>query len=246
MAKQSGIGSSLIVGAFDISGQIGALTSVEATRATADVTSIQSTGPELIPTIKDGSLAFTSYWTGATAGEAHLVLSVLPRTDVQVSALIGATVGSAAACMVAKEVGYAPTRGADGSLVATTTAKGSGYGLEWGEMLTTGKQTFASGSTNSAELPDYGATSSLFGSAAYLHVISLGSGTPTLTIADATTSGGSFTGITGMVFTPTVAGVTRVQGAVNATVRRWVRMQVTGTYTNLVCVVVFVRYLETP
>ena len=141
---------------------------------------------------------------------------------------------------------YAPTRGQDGSLVATTTAKGSGYGLEWGELLTTGKQTFASGSINSAELPDYGATSSLFGSAAYLHVISLGSGTPTLTIADATTSGGSFTGITGMVFTPTVAGVTRVQGAVNATVRRWIRLQVTGTYTNLVCVVVFVRYLETP
>ena len=246
MPKQSGIGSSLIVGAFDLSGFIGALTACEASRATVDVTAINATGPELLPGLKDGSLAFTSYWTGATAGEAHAVLSALPRTDVQVSALIGSTVGAPAASMVAKQMGYAPTRGQDGSLVATTTANGSGYGLEWGELLTTGKQTFASGSTNSAELPDYGATSSLFGSAAYLHVISLGSGTPTLTIADATTSGGSFTGITGMVFTPTVAGVTRVQGATNATVRRWIRLQVTGTYTNLVCVVVFVRYLETP
>ena len=93
MPKQSGIGSSLIVGAFDLSGFIGALTACEASRATVDVTAINATGPELLPGQKDGSLAFTSYWTGATAGEAHTVLSALPRTDVQVSALIGSTVG---------------------------------------------------------------------------------------------------------------------------------------------------------
>jgi len=49
-----------------------------------------------------------------------------------------------------------------------------------------------------------------------------------------------------MAFTPTVAGTERLQGAVDATVRRYVRVQITGTYTNLKCVLVFVRYLETP
>lgn len=243
MAKLSGLGSSLIVGAFDISGDIGALSSIEAMRASLDVPAINQSAMDRIMGLKDGNLAFSSYWN-TSAGQAHLVLSALPRTDIQMSWLHSSAVGGVAGSMIAKQAGYAPTRGQDGSLAAETRGLANGYGLEFGELLTTGVQTFASGTVNGTSI-DYGSVSSLFGAAAYLHVISLGSGTPTVTVADSANDS-VFAAVTGMAFTPTVAGTQRLQGAVNATVRRYVRVQVTGTYTNLVAVLVFVRYLETP
>lgn len=243
MAKSSGLGSSLIVGAYDISGDIGSLSSIESMRASIDVPAINQSAMDRIMGHKDGSLAFGSYWN-AVAGQAHPVLSALPRTDIQMSWLHGSTVGEVAASMIAKQANYAPARGADGSLAATTTAHANGYGLEFGELLTTGVQTFASGTVNGTSI-DYGSASTLFGAAAYLHVISLGSGTPTVTITDSAANS-VFVAVTGMAFTPTVAGTQRLQGLTTATVRRYVRAEVTGTYTNLVAVVVFVRYLETP
>jgi hypothetical protein len=90
-----------------------------------------------------------------------------------------------------------------------------------------------------------GATASTsFGLAAYLHVFSIGSGTATFTIQDsanriawANVTGGGFTNVT-------AAGVQRIQTATNGTVRRYVRVNVTGSFTNVVAVVHFVRYLN--
>ncbi len=245
MAKVSGLGSSLIVGAFDISGDIGALSGTETSRATLDVTAINESAMDRIVGRKDGALGFDSFWNTA-AGQAHLVLSALPRTDVQISYLHGSTVGEVGASMIAKQIDYAPAFGADGSLVATTTAQSNGYGLEWGELLSTGVQTFALGTVNGTSI-DYGSASSAFGAAAYLHVISLGSGTPTVTIADSANNSTFATlSPTALAFTPTVAGTQRLQTGTTATIRQYLRAQVTGTYTNLVAVVLVVRYLATP
>jgi hypothetical protein len=57
-------------------------------------------------------------------------------------------VGFPAASMTAKQTTYAPTMGADGSLAISVNAVANGYGLEWGEMLTTGKQSFATGTVS--------------------------------------------------------------------------------------------------
>ena len=112
-----------------------------------------------------------------------------------------------------------------------------------GEMLTTGKQTAASGTVNGTSI-DLGSVSTLFGAAAYLHAFSLGSGTATVAVQDSADNA-TFAAITGMGFTAITAPTSeRVQGAVDATVRRYVRVSVTGTYTNLVFAVNFVRYLE--
>mgnify|MGYP000668890595 FL=1 len=68
MAKSSGLGSNLYVGKYDLSGSIGALGSIEAMRATLDVPAINQSAMDRIVALKDGSVAFTSYWTGSTAG----------------------------------------------------------------------------------------------------------------------------------------------------------------------------------
>lgn len=244
MAKQSGLGSALWVGSADLSGDIGSIQSATVSRAVLDVTGIDKSAPERVVGLRDGDLSYAAFWNTA-AGQAHATLSAMPTTDVLVSMAAGTpAVGTAACSLYAKQTSYAPARGADGSLVATISASANGYPLEWGELLTTGKQTFASGSTNGTSI-DLGATDTAFGAAAYLHVFSLGSGTPTLTIADSANDS-TFAALspTSLAFTPTVAGVERQQTGLTATIRRYVRLQVTGTYTDLVCALVFVRYTE--
>jgi len=246
MAKQSGVGSALWFGSVDLSGDVGAIGTIEATRSTLPMTGINAAGEERVMARRDGSISFTSYWNHA-AGAANLTLNPQPRTDIQVTCAAGTpAVGTAAASLVAKETSYAPALGSDGSLAATVSAVGNGYPLEWGELLTTGKQTFASGTVNGTSI-DLGSTSTLFGAAAYLHVFSLGSGNPTVTVKDSADNGTFLTlSPTALAFTPTVAGVQRLQTGLTATIRRYVRVEVAGTYTNLVAVVNFVRYSEDP
>lgn len=244
MAKQTALGSNLYWGTADLSGDVGALTSAETLRGVLDVTGMNQSAMERVLARRDGSLAFSAFWNTAV-GQAHLTLSALPRTDVQVSAVMGTpAVGSACCSLNAKQITYGPTFGDDGSLVASLTASANGTPLEWGEILTTGKQTFASGTVNGTSI-DLGAASTDFGAAAYLHVFSLGSGTPTVAVADSANNS-AFAAVTGLSFTPTVAGVERKQTAALATVRQYVRIQVSGTYTALVCALNFVRYTEDP
>lgn len=251
MAKQSGVGSALWFGSVDISGDVGAVNSLEHSRAEQDVTGINKSAVERILLRHDGMIGFTAFWN-PTAGQAHPTLSALPRTDVQVTVGIGSAsgaVGQWAASLLAKQTGYSPAFGDDGSLVASINAVANGYPLEWGELLTTGKQTFASGSVNgtSIDLNNVyaGSTTTAFGAAAYLHVFSLGSGTPTLTIKDSANDS-TFAALspTSLAFTPTVAGVERQTTGLTATIRRYIRVEVTGSYTNLVCALSFVRYTE--
>lgn len=244
MAKMSGIGSKLWVGAYDLSGDIGSVDTIEALRGVLPSTSIEDAAESRMPGLKDGNLGFNAYWNTA-ADREHLVLTAITTADVQMTMAAGTpAVGTAAASIIAKKTSMAASRGADGSLITTVTGSANGYGLEWGELLTAGAATFASGSLNGTSI-DLGSTSTAFGAAAYLHVISLGSGTPTVIVADSANDS-TFTGVTGLTFSPASAGTSRVQTAALATVRRYVRIQVSGTYTNLVCVLNFVRYTENP
>lgn len=244
MAKVSGIGSSLAFAQYDLSGDIGALTSISASRTMLDVTSIQDPAPYRLPGRRDGAVGFLSYWN-TTAGQAQAVLKAMPTSDVICTWFLSSTVGDPGASLVAKQTNYAPTLGADGSLTADLSAEANGYGLEWGQMLTTGKQTFASG-TQTGTSVDLGSVSTLFGAAAYLHVFSIGSNSATVKLQDSADNG-TFADLTGMTFTSVSAATSeRIQGGASATVRRYVRLNVSGTYTNLVCAVNFVRYFASP
>jgi hypothetical protein len=133
-------------------------------------------------------------------------------------------VGDPAASIVGKQVTFDQARGQDGSLVVNTQLVSNGEALEWGQLLTTGKQSFGTGTVNGASI-DFGDTETLFGASAYIHVTSHGSGTATFTIQDSADDS-SFAAVTGMAFTA-VTGATseRLQGATDATVRRYVRVR---------------------
>jgi hypothetical protein len=110
-------------------------------------------------------------------------------------------------------------------------------------MLTTGKQSFSTGTVSGTSI-NLGAVSTLFGAAAYLHVISVASGTATFTVQDSDDDL-SFTPVTGLAFTGATGATTqRLQTAAGATIRQYVRIQGTGVHGAAVVFVNFVRYTE--
>jgi hypothetical protein len=241
--KLSAVGSNCYVGTADLSGDVGAVPNLDLARPPFRVTGINAAAEERIPGRRDGSMGFMAFWNVDT-GQSHLTFSAMPRTDVITSVVIGTpAVGSATASMVAKQVNYATTVGEDGSLGAQIDMQGNAYGLEWGELLTSGKQSFGTGTVNGTSV-NLGAVSTLFGASAYLHVFSVASGTATFTVQDSDDDI-TFLAITGLAFTGATGATTqRLQTAAGATIRQYVRVQGTGVHGAAVIALNFVRYTE--
>ncbi len=242
MAKQSGLGDQLFIGGYDIGADTSAIGGLSTPRATLPGTGITQSGMARLFGTRDGMAEFTTFFNDADDAE-HEALRGLPRTDVHLMYLRGATRGNAGIGMVGKQIDYAPTRGDDGSLTFGVSVQANAYGLDWGRQLTAGKQTDAS-ATNSASV-DLGTGSLAFGFQAYLQVFSLGSGTPTVKIQTSSDDGGSdaFADLTDGSFGTVSAqtGVRIQSSSATLTVERYVRVVTTGTFTNLAFAVLINR-----
>lgn len=245
MSKSTGIGERLFLNQYDLSGDIGALGTIQSARAQQDVTDITKVAMARLGLLYDGHLAYSGFFDAAAAQE-HPVLSALPQAGLT-TWCAGTAAGSPTASMVANQADYSPTRGPDGSLVFSTTADESGgAGFEWGVLLTTGAQSFASagaGTYVDEYVPVFGTLPlpSTHGLSAFLHVLSLASGTATVAIQDSTDHT-SFANVSGAAFTA-VSGATSERIAATGNVRRYVRVNVAGTFTDLVAAVTFSRKL---
>jgi hypothetical protein len=242
--KLTALGSNCYIGSNDVSGDIGMLTGLEASIGTFDVTALNQSAMQRIVGRADGKMGFAAFFND-DAGQSHLTFSALPTTDVMATVVIGTpALDSPTASMVAKEIHYGLSVGTDGTLGAAIDLQANGKGLEWGELLTTGKQSFATGTVDGTAI-DLGATSTLFGAAAYLHVFSVASGTATFAVQDSSDNS-SFSPITGLTFTGATGATTqRLQTANGATIRRYVRVEGTGSHGAAVIAVNFIRYSAT-
>lgn len=241
MPKTSGLGDNLYVGSNDLSGDIGSISRVGGSIGLLDVTSINQLAYERIGGTRDGGIDFNA-WMNKTG--AHIPLSTLPKTDVLVSYFRGTALGNAAACLIAKQVDYPSTRNADGSLSFAVNTVGNGYGLDWGVQLTPGKLTLSGGSTTNKV--DFGSTigTTTNGAQAYLHVFAFTGTSATIKLQHSNDdgSGDAYADVTGGGFTSvTAAGFQRIETARNASIKRWVRLSVAGTFTNLQLAVVVAK-----
>lgn len=230
MAKQSGLGDNLYVGEFNLSGDVGSVQRVSGGFTAIDVTGLDKSAPERLGGKRDGGIDFSAFFNDAT-GQAHDALSDLPRTDRIVSYFRGTAVGNPAACLVGKQINYDPSRGNDGALTIGVQAQANAYGLEWCRQLTAGRRTDSAG-TNGASIDT--AASRDFGAQAYLHVFAFTGTSVTVKIQDSADDA-AWADVAGFGFT-LVTGVTseRIALANTATVRRYVRVVTTGTFSNLV------------
>lgn len=236
MTKQAGMGDWFAVDGFDLSGDIGSLSNIHGGPAALELTGIDKFAFERSGGQRDGGIEFSS-WFNDAAGQAFPVLSSRPTGDRIATYGRGRAIGSPAACLVGPQISYDPTRGQDGSLAIGSSMQGDGYALEWGEQLTAGYRTDTT-ATNGAAY-DFGAVSTAFGGQAYLQVQSVTGTSVTVKLQDSADNA-SFTDLTGAAFiAATARGAQRI--AFTGTVRRYVRAVTTGTFTNAVFGVVFVR-----
>lgn len=238
MSKQSGLGDALLIGGYDLSGDTGSVDTVNGGPVAGDFTGIDKSAPERIGLLRDGHLGWMSFFNDA-AGQAHPVLSALPTADVIGTYCRGTALGGNAASINGKQLDYAGSRAADGMFTFKVQIDANGYGLEWGNLLTAGKRTDTSG-TNGTGV-DLTTVSTAFGWQAYLHVTALTGTNVIVTIQDSADNG-TFANLTGGAFTSaTAVGAQRLAGGSTATVRRYLRVVSSGTFTSATFLVNFVR-----
>ena len=238
MAKQSGLGDNFYIGGYNISGDVGALGSASGGPATLEMTGIDKSAFERIGGQRTGMIEFAPFFN-VTAGQEHTILKTLPTTDTQAMYLRGTTIGDPAAAMVAKQVNYDWTRAADGALTGAVQALSNSYGLEWGQNLTAGVRSDTT-ATNGTSI-DTSASAS-FGIQAYLQVFSFTGTSCTVTVQDSADNS-SFASITGLGSFTAATGITfeRLASTNTTTVRRYLRVATTGTFSACSFAVVVVK-----
>ena len=242
MSKSSGLGDNLYVSGYDVSGDTGSLSRIGGGPALLELTGIDKSAPERLGGLRDGAIDFSA-WFNDAALAGHPALSTLPTADRLVSYFRGTALGSPAASMMAKQIDYAPTRGADASLSIAVSTQSNAYGIEWGEQLTAGKRT-DTGATAGSSLDGGAATA--FGLQAYLHVFSFTGTDVVIAVQESSDDGAgdAFVDVTNGVFTSVAAaGSERIATANNQAVERYLRVNTTtvGGFTECTFAVVVVR-----
>ncbi|SRR6266567_590042 len=240
MAKQSGLGDNCYVGGYNLSGDIGSLGSIHGGPALLDVTSIDKSAMERIGGQRDGAIEFSAFYNPA-AGRAHPVLKALPYTDTILTYARGTAIGSPAACMVAKQVNYDGTRGNDGAFTFAVQALANAYGLEWGVQLTAGLRTDTTATSPASGFDTGGSLS--FGGQAYLQVTAFTGTSVAVKIQDSADNA-TFADISPSLLFTTVSAAPaseRIAIVNTSTIRRYVRVITTGTFTVATFSVVLVK-----
>lgn len=251
MAKSSGLGARFFVDQYNLTGDITSLDRCGGGPAPLEMTAIGASGVERLGGVRSGGMEVTSWFNDSTdvpEGE-HTVLRARPTTDRQVTYAHRATVGAPAACCISKQINYDGTRDQAGALTFKTTVESNAYGLEWGVLLTSGAQTF--GAAGNGTVWDDGQGSALstdFGLQLYVHLLAFTGTSVTVNIQDSTdNSGDPYTTITGATSGALSAvGVTRVATSTTENVKRYLRLNTSGTFSNAELVVVVVRNLTAP
>lgn len=242
MAKRSGLGNQLYIDGFDVSGDIGSLQKIGGGPAVQAVTGINQLAFARIGLARDGGIDFNA-WNNTAANQEHAVLSTLPFTDRHLMYLMSTTLGDDGAALIAKQGNYDWTRGTDGALAESVSAMANSFGLEWGNTLTAGQRTdtTATSPATGVDLNAYGGASTAFSWQAYLQVFAFTGTSVTVTIQDSADNS-SFSNLTGGAFTAS-SGIDkqRLAGGALATVRRYLKVNTTGTFSNAVFSVLFVR-----
>jgi hypothetical protein len=244
MTKVTGMGDRLLVGGVDVSGDINAINKISGGNSPLPFTDITQFAMARQGGRRDGSIDFTSYFDPA-AGASHATFSALPTADTLVTYCHGYALGAPSACLNAKQINYDGTRPQDGSFTFAVSALGNQDALEWGVQASAGKQTDTV-ATNGTGV-DQTTVSTAFGWQAYAQVTALTGTNVILTLQDSADNisfanfgggGGAFTSVTAVPAFQRIAS----PGATD-TVRRYVRIVSSGTFSSATFVVMFVRNL---
>lgn len=234
MAKESGLGANLYMDEYDLSNDANAVPRIGKSLNPLEQTGIDKLAFERKAGLLSGQITINTFFNPTNA---HACYEQLPRADRIVSYCHRATLGAPCASMVAKQLGYNPTREADGQITAEVDAQSNAYWLDWGYLLTAGKRTDTTATNGTGvDFANQGAPAS-FGLQAYLHVFSFTGTSVTIKLQQSSDNGAgdAWADVTGGGFT-SVTAVTkqRIATARDQAVERYLRVVTTGTFSNVV------------
>lgn len=240
MAKVAGLSQNFYAHGYDISGDVGAIQGASSPRNTLEVTGIDKSAIERLLGLSSGMLDFNSFFNDVSLQE-HAALKGLPTGNRVVTWAHGTSRGSVSAFMEALQTNYDFARSPDGSLRASVNALASGgRPLIWGNMLTAGKITHSSSTvaSSSVSIDDAALTSN--GIRAVAHFFDISSGTPTIVIQDSADDS-SFATILSFAAVADGGEPTAEYKTATGTVRRYISVATTGTFSNLQLAVAYQR-----
>lgn len=236
MAKQTGLTDKFYIDGHDLSGNVAALSTASTKKATLETPVLEKAGMVRIAGHADSEIAFMTWFDDGTNLE-HTALKGLPTSDVVVLYCRGDATDSPAAGLTAKQINYDGTKGSDKALSFNVQCLGQGVPLEWGVLLTDGLITQSSAGSTSTK--DDGASSSS-GLSAYIQVVDINSGAPTVKIEDST-NGSSWSDLVSFTAISDGAEPKAERVTVSGTVNRYLRVTCTGTFSNAQFVVMYRR-----
>jgi hypothetical protein len=241
MAKVNGLNVRLYVEGYDLSGDANALSGMGYTSELLDVTTLDVSARKRIVGIVDGEIGVEAWFDNASSRQ-HAVWTSnsgkLPTADQHVLVPMGASVGDAAVGLVSKEGTYSVTNSPGSALAASATFTANGSGPEFGQMLTAHDDTHSS--AGSGTVVDSGAATTN-GGAGYLQVFSVASGSVTVNLQEATSSGGSYANFMTFSTVAAAAAPTSERLTMSGNVARYLKVTTTGTFSNAVIAVGFAR-----
>lgn len=188
-------------------------------------------GTYLLPPLGTITLTYTvaPTWAWATVKAAHDALSILPTTDTIASYFRGTAIGNVAFSTGGKQINYDWTRDTTANMTGKVEVQANSFGGLWGTQITPGIRTdtaAANGTSNND------GASTAFGAEAYLQLISF-SGTSVDVAVQDSADNSSFANVAGLDFGAQSSApfAARLATANNATLRQYVRVATTGTFT---------------
>ena len=239
MSKITGMGSKLFLDGINITGQVGAIDTLAAPLSVGVCTDISQLGFARQGLLRDGLLEFSSTWLNADG--AHTKLDDLPTVDVSAVVAMPAGVGNIMARLGAKQVNYDMDRPEDGSLNTKVQCVGSdGLGLEYGIQLSAGDEDFT-GTAQTASTDNAVATT---GGALFVVCTEFTGTTLDVDLQQSTDDGAgdAFANIDASAsLTVTVEGSQRSTIGAAVGVERYVRANISGTFTTATLLIGYTR-----
>ena len=229
MAKTSGLNVRLYVAGNDLSGDANSLSAVGYTSNLYDTPTLDSDAMKRIIGNVDGTLSVSGWFDNRTGGIHPTFTSnsgKVPTADQNVLIPLGSAVGDPCYGLVSKETDYSIDRSDGGPISVASSFATNGYAPAFGVMLTAHDDSVGSAASGTAV--DNGASSSN-GGIGFVQGFSLTSGTVVTKIQHSTNNSSwtdlaTFTSITG----PT-SEIVEVSGTVN----RYIRYNLSGTFSTL-------------
>src|SRR5689334_8957182 len=234
--KSTGLGMGLEVNGVSVAGDVNSIGKIGGGPMPIEMTGIDKLGYERFGGLRDGALEWVSYFNPTLS---HPLFAALPTADIIATVRYpGGTIGTVGAGVVAKQIGYDPKRGNDGSLLVDIKTMSNGSGVEFGLMATAGLRT--DGAAGNGAGLDFGAVigTTAFGLQMYVQLTAFTGTSVTVKLQHSNddAAGDPYADISGAttVDLTTAPQAVRIATAGNVSVKRWVRVVSVGTFSNAV------------